>query len=133
MSHRRAPFQAAIFPREMVQRDFHIVTSDQGFVMLAVNVEHVTDTYISQLFSSNEDGSVYRLVLSNLRNFNKKQNNLSSNTIYTSDVHDVKGLKGCFLANQHRRLGSNNLSFLQYNLFGDIFTKKGVFTTGTIW
>ena len=103
MSHRRKPFKAAVFPEDMVQRDFHIVTSDQGFVMLSVNVEHVTDSYISQLFSSNEDGSVYRLVLSNLRYFNKRQNNLSSNTIYTSDVHEVKGLKGCFLANQHRR------------------------------
>lgn len=65
--------------------------------MMAVNHENG----VSQLFSSSNDGGTYRLVLENIRYFQRKRNNLSLDTIYSADVHDVKGLSGCFLANQH--------------------------------
>ena len=97
VSYNRGQFRAAQFPENLQQKDYHVVSSDQGFVMMAVNHEHGT----SQLFSSNERGDTYRLVLSNIRYFQRKRNNLSLDTAYTADVHDVKGLNGCFIANQH--------------------------------
>lgn len=53
-----------------------MVSSDQGFVMLAVNHEHG----ISQLFSSTNNGTKYRKVLNNVRYFERKQNNLLADT-----------------------------------------------------
>ena len=90
-------FQEANFPKGIQQIDHHIVSSDQGFILMAVN--HVNG--ISQLFTSDLEGSNYRLSLNNVRCFEKRRNNLSTDTVYTSDVHDVKGLTGCFIANQH--------------------------------
>ena len=76
VSYKRGIFKEAEFPPEVGQINYHVVSSDQGFVMLAVNHEHG----ISQLFSSTNNGTKYRKVLNNVRYFERKQNNLLADT-----------------------------------------------------
>ena len=90
----------------MSQTDYHVISSDQGFVLLAVNHQNG----LTQLFSSEERGQVYRPVLRNVRYYNRKQNTLFSDTIFAADVHDVKGLDGCFIANQFLTMGSSTVN-----------------------
>ena len=96
VSYQRGDFVEADFPPEVSQTDYHVISSDQGFVLLAVNHQNG----LTQLFSSESRGQVYRPVLRNLRYFSRKQNTLFSDTVFAADVHDVKGLDGCFIANQ---------------------------------
>ena len=101
VSQNRQLFQRAFFPAEVSHEDFHIISTDQNFILLAV--KHSGG--ICNLYVSDENGVQFRESLTDVKFFDRVATGCMSvwiqPNVFNADIHEVKGLRGCFLANHY--------------------------------
>jgi len=101
VSYQRDRFERAIFPAEVAHEDFHIIATNQNFVLLAV--KHTGG--ISNVYVSDEHGVQFRESLRDVKFFDKTATGCMNvgiqPNVFNADIHVVNGLRGVFLANHY--------------------------------
>uniref|UniRef100_A0AAY4A3N1 VPS10 domain-containing receptor SorCS2 n=1 Tax=Denticeps clupeoides TaxID=299321 RepID=A0AAY4A3N1_9TELE len=92
VSYRRNEFVQMRFPKYALPKDVQIVSTDENQVFLALQEWYQTDTY--NLYQSDPQGVYYSLVLENVRSTKQPEESV------LTDILEVRGVKGVFLANQ---------------------------------
>ena len=101
VSYKRGGFKRALFPAEVAHEDFHIISTNQNFVLLAV--KHTGG--ICNVYVSDERGFQFRESLRDVKFFDKTATGCMNvgiqPNVFNADIHEVKGLRGVFLANHY--------------------------------
>jgi hypothetical protein len=101
VSYKRDDFERTVFPAEVAHEDFHIIATNQNFVLLAV--KHTGG--ICNVYVSDERGVQFRESLRDVKFFDKTATGCMNvgiqPNVFNADIHEVKGLRGVFLANHY--------------------------------
>ncbi|XP_076834933.1 VPS10 domain-containing receptor SorCS3 isoform X2 [Brachyhypopomus gauderio] len=105
VSYQRGPFRHIQLPKYCLPKDMHIITTEDGQVLAAVQEWNENDTY--SLYISDTTGVFFTRSLPHLRT----SRGLAGNLIV--DIHKVAGLSGILVAN--KKEGKHMKTFITYN------------------
>uniref|UniRef100_A0A8C1V9F4 Sortilin related VPS10 domain containing receptor 3b n=1 Tax=Cyprinus carpio TaxID=7962 RepID=A0A8C1V9F4_CYPCA len=105
VSYQRGPFRTIQLPKYCLPKDMHIVSTDEGQVLAAVQEWNENDTY--SLYISDTPGVYFTRSLPNLHTFRSLTGNL------IVDVYKVAGVSGLIIAN--KKEDSQMRTYITYN------------------
>ncbi|XP_048046802.1 LOW QUALITY PROTEIN: VPS10 domain-containing receptor SorCS3 [Megalobrama amblycephala] len=105
VSYQRGPFRTIQLPKYCLPKDMHIVSTDEGQVLAAVQEWNENDTY--SLYISDTPGVYFTRSLPNLRT----SRGLAGNLIV--DVYKVSGVSGLIIANKKEDMQMR--TYITYN------------------
>ncbi|XP_042598026.1 VPS10 domain-containing receptor SorCS3-like isoform X3 [Cyprinus carpio] len=105
VSYQRGPFRTIQLPKYCLPKDMHIVSTDEGQVLAAVQEWNENDTY--SLYISDTPGVYFTRSLPNLRT----SRGLAGNLIV--DVYKVAGVSGLIIAN--KKEDAQMTTYITYN------------------
>ncbi|XP_052437367.1 VPS10 domain-containing receptor SorCS3 [Carassius gibelio] len=105
VSYQRGPFRTIQLPKYCLPKDMHIVSTDEGQVLAAVQEWNENDTY--SLYISDTPGVYFTRSLPNLRT----SRGLAGNLIV--DVYKVAGVSGLIIAN--KKEDAQMATYITYN------------------
>ncbi|TRY93677.1 hypothetical protein DNTS_029389 [Danionella cerebrum] len=105
VSYQRGPFRTIQLPKYCLPKDMHIVSTDEGQVLAAVQEWNENDTY--SLYISDSPGVYFTRSLANLRT----SRGLAGNLIV--DVYKVAGIGGLIIAN--KKEDAQMRTYITYN------------------
>uniref|UniRef100_A0A672RVF3 VPS10 domain-containing receptor SorCS3-like n=1 Tax=Sinocyclocheilus grahami TaxID=75366 RepID=A0A672RVF3_SINGR len=105
VSYQRGPFRNIQLPKYCLPKDMHIVSTDEGQVLAAVQEWNENDTY--SLYISDKPGVYFTRSLPNLHTFRSLAGNL------IVDVYKVAGVSGLIIAN--KKEDAQMRTYITYN------------------
>ncbi|XP_016319429.1 VPS10 domain-containing receptor SorCS3-like [Sinocyclocheilus anshuiensis] len=105
VSYQRGPFRTIQLPKYCLPKDMHIVSTDEGQVLAAVQEWNENDTY--SLYISDTPGVYFTRSLPNLHTFRSLAGNL------IVDVYKVAGVSGLIIAN--KKEDAQMRTYITYN------------------